>query len=209
MNLNLSEFEVKKPLELGIDYKDINSYRELLRIHQGRTALEQKFDGFGCIVDTRKGVRFFSLDKNEWDVSRFPEIIKSLEKTNPFLAIGEIVGKPTREGFTNVEEFKAAKKRVENDYSSELGRNFPLDLQIYHLIELGTRDVRGLDLLSMRGALETVVKGLENIHVVEQQIITDPSQYQDIVLARFESKLEGTIAKAVNASYIDSPLVKA
>ncbi len=203
-----TEFEVKKPLEIGIDYEDIGSFNELLRLHRGRTALEQKFDGYGIIIDNTEESKFFSLDKNEWDASRFPEVTRSLTKSKRFKAIGEIVGRPTHKGFTNIEEFKAARTRVKNDYTSELGEQFPLDLQIYHLLELEGEDTRSLDLPAMRRALETVVKGLENVYMVEQQIVTDPYQYQDIVLARFKSKLEGSIAKAVDASYLDKALEK-
>ncbi|MBI4919518.1 hypothetical protein HY837_06300, partial [archaeon] len=107
-----NDFEVKKPLELGLNYKDIESYKELLRLHQGKTALEQKFDGYGCIIDNRNGSRFFSLGKNEWNAENLPEITKSLNKSKKFLAIGEIVGRPTHKGFTNIEEFKATRARV-------------------------------------------------------------------------------------------------
>lgn len=217
--IKIEDFEVKKPKELGFDYEDIESFKELLRLHNGRTVLEQKFDGYGCIVDNRGSqARVYSLNKNEWNVDFMPEVRESLKKAKPFFAIGEIVGKPTRKGFTNLEEFAATKARIPTSLSAhakevdkesvrQLMRKFPLDLQIYHLLEFEGKDLRQQNLPSMRTDLENLVVGLENIYMVQQDVVTDPAQYQDIVLARFDAKLEGSIAKAVDASYLDKPLV--
>ena len=205
MTLDLKDLGVKKPKEFGFDYRDPASYQELLRLHHGRTVLEQKFDGYGCIIDNRKLPRVFSLNKNEWNIEVFPEIREQLSQAKPFLAIGELVGKPTRPDFTNIDEFAAVKRRVLKKYDPEtvraLRRKFPLDLQIYHLLELNGKDLRKDDLLTMRRALESVVTGLENIYAVQQEIVDDPLQYQEIVLARFEAGLEGSIAKDPTSAY--------
>jgi len=205
MVIKLEDFKVKKPKEFGFDFNDPKTYPELLRRHHGQTVLEQKFDGHGCIIDNRKGPQVYSLNKNKWNIDVFPEIKAQLQKAKPFFAIGELVGKPTHAGFTNLEEYEAIKRRKLTNYDEavvgELMKDFPLDLQIYHMLEFAGEDLRKYDLLSMREALEAAVKGLTNVHAVTQQLIQDPSEYREIVLARFEAGLEGSIAKDPTSTY--------
>ena len=103
----------KKVAEFSFDKDNVKTFHYPIAI--GNTIAEKKSDGF-CVllsIDRKcnEKIKMFSSNLNEWDPECFPEITKELIKLPSGYYHGELLGLPTRENFTSLDEFTAVENR--------------------------------------------------------------------------------------------------
>jgi len=203
MTIGITTFEPKKPADIILD---ANGYHNLLRTHHGTTAVEQKYDGYGIIVDNQgSGVRLYSLNKREWDPRCFPELARDFKKLPNGLYIGEIVG-DQRRCASNREEFTAVEQRKPFDtYGAERSRRattFPLELRLYDVITISGKQTYERPGEERRTALENAIAGRQHILASDRALITEPDKLREIVQSYFADGREGVVCKDLTTPYL-------
>lgn len=199
----MEQFQVKKPQEHQIDLDQLSDFEKVLQLHGGKTVAETKYDGNGIIIDNRRRLKLYSLSKNEWDPRSLPEIIADLHQLPKGFYIGELVGKHTHANFTNQDEFAAVSARNLQKYTvdaEKLAENKPLEIRLYHLLELRGKMLADKPLEEMRRTLDTEIR-YDSILPVDQYIFDDAAQLQQKTREQFAQGKEGFVVKNPEAPY--------
>jgi ATP-dependent DNA ligase len=202
-HFDVSSFPPMKPKDLGIDYTKLSSFEKILQMHGGQTAVERKYDGYGIKFDTAKG-EIYSLDDTRWDLACVPEIAEALRALPPMVGIGELVGKPTHEGFTNIDEFKAVSSRSLVKYSPNVekaAKEKPLELRVYDILELRGKDVSIFPLKERRVLLEKNLDKESSVLPTEAYIVDSAAELKTELEAAFDKGSEGFVVKDLRTPY--------
>lgn len=221
MELTIEELKIKKPQDRKIDPNEFSSFEKLLELHGGTTIAERKYDGNGILIDTRnlrgEAIHLYSLSKNVWDPACLPELTKELALLPPGFFIGELVGKPTHDNFTNQDEFAAVSARPLTDYSVKLSSKIdtlakekPLEIKLYDILALDGEILATLPNYRVRERLEEVAGDFQNISPVERRELTSPEELQQYFFQQMADNKEGLVVKNPCAVYAkEADFVKA
>jgi ATP-dependent DNA ligase len=216
-HIDITTFKPKKPAEMGLDYKALDGFEKLLKVLHGQAAAEKKYDGYGILLDTVTG-RMCSLDNSMWNPAALPELQKDLGRLRGIVAIGELVGRPTKKSWTKTDEFNAIKRRAATLRAgtpdpaavARLSQEFPLDIRLYHLLEAGGKSLLALPGSENRTALEDILRRAKAEHVLatERRVISDPRELWKATLAAFDSGQEGFVVKDLTTPYVPGTRTK-
>jgi ATP-dependent DNA ligase len=150
----------------------------------------------------------YSLGNNPWNPLCVPELHKDFGRLPSLKAIGELVGRPTREHFTNLEERAAVQSRPLEKYDErrikELAATQPLDIRLYDILEVNGKSLLSLPLAERRATLENLLTKHKTKHILatDQRIISDPAELREATLQMFEDGHEGFVVKDLTTPYI-------
>ncbi|MDO8740436.1 MAG: hypothetical protein Q7J54_02550 [Candidatus Woesearchaeota archaeon] len=197
----------KKVDEFSFDKDDVKTFQYPIAI--GNTIAEKKSDGF-CVllsIDRKcnEKIKMFSSSLNEWDPECFPEITKSMLKLPSGYYHGELLGLPTHEKFTSLDEFIAVENRPKTsvkNLTKELIEKYPLKLDIFDALIIENRPLLSRQLKVRRSILEEVVDGTKNLGLIQQWDITNKESLQQLFLQAISNNYEGLVVKDPASFYI-------
>ena len=206
MTLDVNAFTAKKPKDYQTDPDSLKDFEKLLNLHGGATHVETKYDGNGIVIDTRtSSPQLRSLSGQVWDASAVPELESAIHALPSGLYVGEIVGRPTKPGFTGREEFQAAQSRgpfnANKKLSQALVDKFPLDIRLYDMIFQNGQVIANQSFEDRKARLEDLCAANGQILSVAYQTITDPTVLQKLTMDQFDRGLEGFIVKKPGSPY--------
>ena len=204
MKLDLEYFTIKKPKESNVNVETLSDFEKILEKHGGSTIVEHKYDGNGIIIDARlDDVSLYSLNKLSWNPDCLPELKNDLKNLPRGFYVGELVGKPTFEGFTGSDEFFAVRVRPKQNFSSEiqeLQTSNPLEIRLYDILEFQGEILAHQSRQKMCSYLQQLTD-FENIHPVKGQLVDDARHFQEITQEQFLAGKEGFVVKNPSSSY--------
>ena len=184
MNIHILEQTFKKPKDVDLDITSEEDFSSVLSLHDGTTIAEKKYDGLGIIIDKRKDLSLYSLQKNLWSADAIPELKYDLCALPNGLYVGEIVGKPTRKNFSNKDEFLAVQKRnlvKPNHATKRLAEEHPLEIRIYDALQIEDQSLVGAPTSFVKQILaETLQTG--NILPTAHTYLSHPQELQQYTL---------------------------
>jgi len=194
-NLN---FKLFRPIKLMLA-QNVDSPKEALKEHGGKTAFEYKLDGARIqIHKSGDEVRIFS--RRLTDVTRsLPEVVEVIQReVKPKEAIieGEVIALG-RDG--NPLPFQHLMRRFRRVYSIErMAENIPVELNLFDLIYVDGESLIDVPYLERRRRLEEAAGG---ISLTKQIITDDPYEAERFLEEAVNKGHEGLMAKRLSSPY--------
>ncbi|MBI2129386.1 hypothetical protein HYU07_04055, partial [Candidatus Woesearchaeota archaeon] len=197
----------KKVAEFSFDKNDATTFHYPIAI--GNTIAEKKSDGF-CVllsIDRKcnEKIKMFSSSLNEWNPECFPELTKGMLKLPSGYYHGELLGLPTHENFTSLDEFTAVENRPKTsakNLTKELIEKYPLKLDIFDALIIENRPLLSRQLKVRRAILEEVVDRTKNLSLIQQWDMTNKEGLQQLFLQAISNNYEGLVAKDPLSFYV-------
>ena len=181
----------------------LSTSEEILERMRGKTAVEEKYDGFRMQVhkDGNK-IRLFSR-RLEDTTEMFPDIVKAVQdevKVNRIIFEGESLAfnETTHEFFPFQETMQRKRKHDIAKKAEEL----PLHLFAFDLLYLDNRDYLTEPYEKRREELEKILKDGSLILPTNRIVTSSAKELETFFEKSIESGLEGIVAKDLSAPYI-------
>jgi len=192
------KIEVFKPIMPALAER-LASAEEIVK-KLGRCGVEQKYDGFRMAIHKKGGrVEIFSR-RLERITPSFPDVVKEVEK----LPASEIIFEGEALAFNEKERkfysFQETMHRRRKYGVEEASRKYPLHVYVFDLHYLNGEDWTGKTYAERRKMLEKIFpKG--NLKLSEMEVVDSAEGLQELFDKALEMRLEGIIAKDLNAPY--------
>ncbi len=166
----------------------------------GRCGVEQKYDGFRMMVHKKGGrVEIFSR-RLERITPSFPDVVGEVEKlkADEIIFEGEALAFNEKEG--RFYSFQETMHRRRKYGVEEASGKYPLHVYVFDLHYLGGKDWTGRTYLERRKELERIFpRG--NLKLGEMKVVDSAAELQKLFDKALEMRLEGIIAKDLDAPY--------
>ena len=176
---------------------------EILERMHGKSAVEQKYDGFRCQIHKEgRKVRIFSR-RLENTTEMFPDLVKAaIEeiKGDRLILDGEALAynDETQEFLPFQETIQRKRKHGIEEKAAEL----PLHLFAFDIMMLDNKDLMNEPYHKRREILESVLKGSATLQPSTRIITTKPKELEEFFEKSIENGLEGIVAKDLDSRYI-------
>jgi DNA ligase-1 len=190
--------EVFKPIMPALAERLANAEEIVKRL--GKCAVENKYDGFRMAIHKKGGrVEIFSR-RLERITPSFPDVVKEVEKLKPEEMIFEGEALAFNEKEKKFYSFQETMHRRRKYGIEEASGKYPLHLFVFDLHYLNGEDYTGKTYAERRKALEKIFpKG--NLKLSEMKVVDSAKELQTLFDEALGMRLEGIIAKDLNAPY--------
>ncbi|MFA5411914.1 MAG: ATP-dependent DNA ligase [Candidatus Micrarchaeia archaeon] len=192
------KMEVFKPIMPALAERLPNAEEIVKKL--GRCAVENKYDGFRMAIHKKGGrVEIFSR-RLERITPSFPDVVKEVEKLKPEEMIFEGEALAFNEKEKKFYSFQETMHRRRKYGIAEASGKYPLHLFVFDLHYLNGEDYTGKTYAERRKALEKIFpKG--NLKLSGMEIVDSAKELQKLFDEALGMRLEGIIAKDLNAPY--------
>jgi DNA ligase-1 len=186
----------------------------------GQCLIQPKFDGLrvqihysqkGFCEDISEGelplssinkVRIFSRNMEDM-TEMFPDVVKAIERFNSksFILDGEAIGVDNLSGMYMAFQDTIKRKRKHNVDS--ISKDYPLQVNVFDIIELDGKDLSRSDLEARMPILKSLVSNNSNelIRVAEMTKVNSEEELEKLFTDYVNKGLEGIIAKSLTSKY--------
>jgi len=181
----------------------LQTAEEILEKMHGKSAVEQKYDGFRCqIHKDGKKVKIFSR-RLENTTEMFPDLVKAVQeevKADKLILDCEALAynEETQEFLPFQETIQRKRKHGIEEKIEEL----PLHLFAFDIMMLDGEDTMGEPYHKRRELLEKLLKNAKSISTSTMVMVTEPKRLEEFFQKSVENGLEGIVAKEINSRYI-------
>lgn len=181
-----------KPMLVSESGTSDAKYKEIIKKHNGATITEIKSDGYRIQVHSNGEIKLFTRNLNELNPEVFPDLKKQFQELPYGIFDGELVG--IEDG---VKGFNAVKKRVRGDLDLDLVKEYPLQINLFDVLNAEREDTINLPLYERREILNEYVS-----NIPEQDIIHDAERLKQRFDKVSSLGLEGIVCKNPDSKYI-------
>ena len=190
--------EVFKPIMPALAERLANAEEIVKKL--GRCGVENKYDGFRMAIHKKGGrVEIFSR-RLERITPSFPDVVREVEKLAPAEIIFEGEALAFNEKEKKFYSFQETMHRRRKYGVEEASGKYPLHLFVFDLHYLNGEDCTSKTYVERRKMLEKIFpKG--NLKLSGMEIVDSAEELQKLFDKALEMRLEGIIAKDLNAPY--------
>ncbi|MHA2023661.1 MAG: ATP-dependent DNA ligase [Candidatus Thorarchaeota archaeon] len=194
---------IGKPLKVML-YQKVGSIGEAFERVGTPAIVEYKYDGFRMQVHKTNGkIKIFTRRLDEV-TSQFPEVVKYAEqfiKGDNYIVDGEAVGFDVSS--KKYLAFQSISQRIKRKYDIEkLSKEFPVELNIFDIMNHEGDSVLGLPLTERREILEKIVTPMPYKLVLSKKIVTkSEEEAQEFYQASLAAGNEGVMFKNLGGIY--------
>ncbi len=181
----------------------LSTAEEILERMHGRTAVEQKYDGFRVQVHKdHNSIRLFSR-RLEDTTEMFPDIVEAVKReVHASTAILEGEAIAFNESTGEFHPFQETIQRKRKHGITEKAEEMPLHLFAFDLMYLDGKDYLNEPYAKRRDELEKLLKGSSIIRPTTRIVTSSPKELESFFSNAIENGLEGIVAKDLDAPYI-------
>jgi DNA ligase-1 len=181
----------------------LSTAEEILERMRGRTAVEQKYDGFRVQVHKdRNSIRLFSR-RLEDTTEMFPDIVEAVRReVRAATAIFEGEAIAFNEATGEFHPFQETIQRKRKHGITEKAEEMPLHLFAFDLMYMDGKDYLNEPYEKRRAELEKLLKGSSIIRPTTRIVTSSAKELENFFSDAVERGLEGIVAKDLEAPYI-------
>jgi len=167
-------------------------------------AIEQKYDGFRIQIHKSHGKILLFTRRLEDVTKQFPEVVKYVKdhiNADNFILDSEAVGFDSKTG--KYMPFQNISQRIKRKYDIEkLAKQLPVELNIFDVVSLNSKNVLNLSFKERRKLLEKIVKPAKmKIRLAEQLITSNEKEAEKFYDKSLQQGNEGVMLKNLEAPY--------
>lgn len=188
-NLKIGQpFEPMLVSEAGSSDK---KFDEIIRLHEGNTLAEIKYDGYRIQLHKSDGLWLFTRNLNEIKTELFPELERDFAGLPEGIFDGELVG--LEDG---IKGFNSVKKRIRTELDTDLVEKYPLQIRFFDILLLENKEILNLPLLERRKNLENYIE-----NVSEQFEFDNSEELKEKFCSVTAQGIEGLVCKNPSSEY--------
>ncbi len=188
-----------------------DSFKELFDALGEKIEIEEKLDGFRCIIhNDGKEIKLYTR-RLENVKNQFKEIILTIKnqiKGDSYIIDSELVGYDPKT--KNYLPFQKISQRIKRKYDIEsIAKKFPVEIKAFDIIYYNGKSIEDEPLLKRRELLEKVIKPKKfEIGVTKAIITSSEKEAEKFFKETLKKGMEGIIAKKIDSIYKPGRYVK-
>jgi DNA ligase-1 len=179
--------------------KKLSNSSEILEKLGGTALVEYKYDGERVQVHKDADIVVLYSRRQEVITEQYPDVVEYVHdhiKARRCVIEGECIAIDRSTG--GVRPFQELMRRRRKTGIEEMRDEVPVAVRFFDILFLEDRDVTSLPMLERRQLLEGIIESCEEVDVTTGEVVTEPSEMEDIFANALETGNEGVIAKAVH-----------